>query len=261
MNSITEAMLIDYLSGELDDAQRAAVSSALGKDPALYAELQELEELMSEIAAEPEAVPSAAADARFTEMLAGATAGGQTVTEPELTGRSAKVRSLVWKVAALAAAVALVFTAGRFYQGGAMNTEAERQLAAHRSLVTEMMGLMKSDRMSNRIRATTVTFDLPETDPVTTANLGYLLRQDENTNVRLAALEALSRFPNDPGIRDELLAAMNESPPPVVRFELIETLVRMNEKRVVPYLKELMDTDTLPQPVRDAAQMASFKLI
>lgn len=257
MNPITEAMLIDYLAGELDDARRAEVTAALGQDPALNAELEELEEIMAEIAAAPEAEPSADADARFADMLAEQSTNLWAGTTAKPT---AKVRSLIWKAVSIAAAIALVFTAGRFYQGG-VSTEAEQQLAAHRTLVTEMMELMKSDRTSNRIKATTVTFSLPKADPVTTTNLGYLLRNDENANVRLAALEALSRFRNDVGVRDELLAAMNESPPPVVRFELIETLVRMNEKRVLPYLEDLMDTDTLPQPVRDAAQMASFKLI
>jgi HEAT repeat protein len=88
-----------------------------------------------------------------------------------------------------------------------------------------------------------------------------MLRNDENTNVRLAALEALRRFPNDPVVREELLSAMSETLPDVVRFELIETLVRANEKRVLPYLEDIIDTETLPQPVRDAAEMASFKLI
>ncbi|TXF90909.1 hypothetical protein FUA23_03675 [Neolewinella aurantiaca] len=276
MNPITEATLIDYLAGELSAGRRAEVDSALEKDDALRAELRELESLMNEIATQPEAEPSATADARFAAMLEGVRL--DTVTEAELGNENAahstpgpgydirpsktsgKVRSLAWRVAGIAAAVALVFTAGRFYQEGT-SRETEQQLAAHRTLVTEMLELMKSDRTSNRIKATTVTFDLPETDSITTGNLGYLLRNDENANVRLAALEALSRFPHDAGVRNELLAAMRESPPPVVRFELIEALVRMDEKRVLPYLDELIGSDSLPQPVRDAAQMASFKLI
>jgi hypothetical protein len=275
MNAITEAMLIDYLAGELEEGRRAEVSSALGKDPALYAEFLELEGLMNEIGGKVEAEPSVAADARFAAMIDGFQADAADneneglpliitghLPTPRYTkgtsGATAKVRSLAWKMVGIAAAIALIFTAGRFYEGGA-NTEAEQQLAVHRTLVMEMMELMKSDRTSNRIRAATVTFALPKTDPVTTANLGYLLRNDEN--VRLAALEALSRFSHDAGVRDELLAAMNESPPSVVRFELMETLVAMNEKRVIPYLEDLMNTDSLPQHVRDAAQMASFKLI
>lgn len=257
MMTVNEAMLIDYLAGALDDARRAEVTSALDQDPALRAELRELEALMNAIAAAPEAAPSAETDARFAEMLAANVSPKKTIFP---VGRAAKLRSLAWRVTAVAAAIALVFTAGRFYQNG-MSAETEQQLAAHRTLITEMLELMNSDRSSNRIKATTVTFGLPETDPVTTANLGYLLREDENTNVRLAALEALRRFPHDAGVRDELLAAMRESPPPVVRFELIEVLVGMQEKRVVPYLRELIETDTLPQPVRDAAQMATFKLI
>jgi len=271
MNHITEADLVDYLAGELPSGRRAEVTTALAEDPALRAGLTELEGLMEEIVMAEEPAPSAAADDRFAAMLAGEIAEVEDLgkVKPQQTSGSAfnpskgprasgaRVRSLVWKVAGVAAAVALVFLAGRVSVGDGVS-DLDRELAANRTLMLE---LMKDERTSARIRATTVTLTLPETDPVTTTNLGYLLRNDENTNVRLAALDALRRFPHDPGVRAELLAAMDETPPDVVRFELIETLVRMGEKRILPYLEDIIDADSLPQPMRDAAEMASFKLI
>ena len=264
MNPITEADLVDYLAGELPASRRAEVTAALAGEPALRVELTELETLIEEVVMVEEPAPSAEADDRFAAMLAGemsALEGAVTRhSVASLNGKrasGARVRSLVWKVAGVAAAVALIFLAGRVSVNSSVS-DLDRALAANRTLMLE---LMKDERTSARIRATTVTLTLPETDPVTTANLGYLLRNDENANVRLAALDALRRFPRDPGVRAELLAAMDESPPDVVRFELIETLVRMGEKRILPYLEDIIDADSLPQPMRDAAEMASFKLI
>jgi len=268
MKPITEDMLVDYLAGELPADDRALVYEALAEDAALARELEELESVMEMIALAPEPEPSSLADQRFERMLNAAVKGDNSASIDAAAAAtpaapSAMVRRLpfyqrpLMKIAGIAAAILLVFAAGRFSVAGP-DTDLNEELASTRAL---MLDLMENERTSERIRATTVTFDLETADTETTHRLGYMLRNDENTNVRLAALEALRRFSQDPVVREELLAAMSETPPDVVRFELIETLVRANEKRILPYLEEIMDADTLPQPVRDAAEMARFKLI
>lgn len=258
MKPISEDMLVDYLSGELLPAEMSAVEAALQSDPGLAEELTALAALKSSISSAEEPAPPATADQRFAAMLADEIARAKPVeSAPARQRRLPLWQRQALKIAGIAAAIALIFTAGRFSAVGP-ETEVDQQLAATRTLMLE---LMQEKRTSERIRATTVTFDLPAADPVATANLGYLLRNDENANVRLAALEALRRFPRDSGVREQLLLAMQEAPPDVVRFELIESLVWMNEKRVLPYLNEIMQADSLPQPMRDAAEMASFKLI
>lgn len=255
MKPITETDLVDYLGGELSAEELSRVETAVANDPALRAELEELSELMAEINAAEEPTLSSAADARFETMLAAAVK--EQGEEAEATVRSLPPRKRYVRAIAAAAAILLIFAAG-WYVGGAEDRATARQLAATRTL---MLDLMKDSRPSARIQATTVSFDLPAADPQTIADLGHMLRTDESANVRLAALDALRRFPNEPAVREILLSAINETPPDVVRFELIETLVRFNEKRILPYLQDMIDTDSLPRPVRDAAQMASFKLI
>ena len=255
MKPITETDLVDYLGGELSAEGASRVEAALANDPALRAELEELSELMAEIKSAEEPTLSTAADARFETMLAAAVKEQSETTEAVVRQMPPRKRFL--RLAAAAAAILLIFAAG-WYVGGAEDRATARQLAATRTL---MLDLMKDSRPSARIQATTVSFDLPAADPQTIADLGHMLRTDESANVRLAALDALRRFPNEPAVREILLSAMNETPPDVVRFELIETLVRFNEKRILPYLQDMIDADSLPRPVRDAAQMASFKLI
>ncbi|MEM6769076.1 MAG: HEAT repeat domain-containing protein [Bacteroidota bacterium] len=252
MKKIDEATLMDYLAGELPPDERALVSAELARNPALFTELEALETLLSELSTAPEPQVTAAMDERFAAMLEDA------VTAAPVP--AAQVRSLpvyhrpIFRRLAAAAAVLLIFTVG--YNLGT-NTQ-ERELSAARTL---MLDLIDADRPSDRIRATNVAFELEEADPAVIRDLAHLLLNDESNNVRLAALEALRRFSSDPAVADVLLKAVRDNPPEVVRFELIETLVRMNEIRLLPYLEEIIEADTLPQPVRDAAQMASFKLI
>lgn len=253
MTPVTTDDLIDYLAGELSADRRAAVAAALAADDGLATELAELETALAAVTALPEPAPGPAADARFAELLAAARNDTpMAIPEP----RRASVRRLRW-LAAAAAAVLLIFSAGRLFESR-LHRDVDRELAATRSLMLE---LMNGQRTSARIRATTVTLEMTTADPVTTANLGYLLRRDPNPNVRLAALDALRRFPADERARDEMVRALGEDPPPVVRLELIETLVGLDETRALPYLRDMIQTDTLPRPLRDAAELASFKLI
>ena len=219
-------------------------------DRDLQREVAALDELRREVAALPDPVPSAAADARFAALL----------TDHEKQQRPAP-QTLHLRTAApylaLAASLLLVFALGRNYARQDTD-DLERQLAATRTLMLELM----QDRSSlTRMRAATVSLEVEMADPAVIANLGHLLRTDASTNVRLAALDALRRFAAEPLARREMLQAMGESPPPAVRVQLLETLVGLHEKRVLPYLEEMISNDTLPQRLRDAAELGTFKLI
>ena len=252
MKQIDEAILVDYLAGELPPDERALVSAELAKRPELVAELSALEAILAEVHQSEEPVVSAAADARFAEMLADAVIA--TPAEEARVRRLPVYQRPVFRRLAAAAAILLVFAVG-------YNFGVNRPGPDHTAARTLMMELIDAERPSDRIRATNAAFELPEADPAVIRDLEHLLRNDESNNVRLAALEALRRFAADPAVADVFLEAVNDNPPEVVRFELIETLVRMNETRLLPYLHDIIEADTLPQPLRDAAQMASFKLI
>lgn len=246
MKKVSEAELIDYINDELAPADRARITAMMSEDQQLTARFQALQRLRAGVESfTPQ--PSAAADERFNQFLA-------DITQE----RPAKVRRLpVWQSAAAAAVLLLTFTLG-WYFGTANDRDVSRQLAASRSL---MMELMNDQRMSARLEATAVALEIPIIDAQVINNLGYLLREDENTNVRLAALEALSSFVDEPLAREEMLTAMEVELPEIVRLQLIDLLVRVEEDRVIPFLEELIENDTVPRFLRDAAQMGTFKLI
>ncbi|WP_116127721.1 HEAT repeat domain-containing protein [Lewinella sp. IMCC34183] len=248
MKTITEADLIDYLAGELPPERYRQVKSALLTDSRLEEELEILRLLREDLCQPEDVAPSPAADRRFAELLA---------TQPE---PSAVRRTLHPRAAALigvAASLLLVFGLG-WYSGRSDTTQLESQLAATRTLMLE---LMQDENSTTRMQAATISLEVAVADPAVIANLGRMLRTDDNTNVRLAALDALQRFADDPAARQEMLDAMAGSPPPGVQAQLMETLVHLGERRVLPYLEDLIQNDSIPRPLRDAAELGTFKLI
>jgi len=252
MQAVTEETLIDYLHGELNQAEQKRVEAQLAVDPLLKKQLDELVGLQDLVLDLPEWPVSEAMDQRFADLMT------RVTSESEKQTTQSKIRRIrPWRIAAAAAILLLTFASG-WYIGRDKENGQSQELAANRALMLE---LMKDDRTSARVRAASMTLDLQEGDPEIIANLAYLLTNDENTNVRLAALAALKRFSQYPLAREELLNALNHTPPEVVRLQLIETLVRLEEKRVLPLLKDLIENDSLPQHLRDAARMGTFKLI
>lgn len=220
-------------------------------DDKLKRDTEELQEFRRELGEITDPVPSKEADRRFAKMLSGQVPKKIATSRKPLHLRAAALMTLA------AAVLFLVFGLG-WYFGREDTMEVEDRLAATRTLMLE---LMQDRRSTTRMRAATVSLDLAVADPEIIGNLGYLLRTDESTNVRLAALDALLRFSGEESARVEMLSAMKEDPPPAVRVQLLETLVRLNEKRVLPYLKEMIGNDTLPKQLRDAAELGTFKLI
>ena len=250
MNPIESHELIDYLAGELSPDRYAAVRTALATDPDLVAELEVLRGMRADLAATPDPRPSPATDARFAALLKDA------CQEPRPAPKVRQLRPAA--LLGIAAGILLLVFAGGWLLGRRDAGELERQLAATRTLMLE---LMADERSTTRMRAATVSLEVAVPDPLIIENLELLLRTDASTNVRLAALDALRRFGDAPAARAALLAAMAEDPPPAVRVQLLETLVQLREKRVLPYLEELITNDSIPRALRDAAELGTFKLI
>lgn len=248
--NITSADLIDFLGNELTSERQNFIEAQLRNNSELRNQLEELQSLRVDMQTVSDARPSSRADDRFAAML------NQATEEMEMP--KTKVRRLpLYQLLAVAASLLLVFSLGWHFGQGRQQTDRQ-ELAANRALMLE---LMSGQKTSSRIQATTVALNATSADPELTENLGYLLRNDANANVRLAAIKALRRFPDDPLVHRVLLDAMESDLQEIVRLQLLETLVQLRIKEAAPYLEELIQNDTLPQHLRDAARMGTFKLL
>jgi hypothetical protein len=78
--------------------------------------------------------------------------------------------------------------------------------------------------------------------------------------VRLTALEALSKFKNEPKVRQALIDAVSTQTDPVIQIALIQLMVEMKEKSIVKDLHRIIDDEQTMKAVKDEAHAGIFKL-
>ncbi|MEM9835373.1 MAG: HEAT repeat domain-containing protein [Bacteroidota bacterium] len=251
MSHITDEELLDYLGYELPLDRYDELADIISSDTNLQERLADLAYFREGLRQTKDLEVSAAANERFTSFL-------REAIQAEAQPRRSIIRRLpIGRMASIAAAVLLVFALGWYFGNSSGKTETQT-LMATRSLMLE---LMKNEKTSARIEATAVVQEVAVADAELINNLGFLLKSDPNANVRLAALTALLRFPDEPQVRQTLLDALDGDLQEVVRLQLIETLIQLREEKVIPYLETLIENDSLPRHLQDAARMGTFKLI
>lgn len=167
---------------------------------------------------------------------------------------------------AIAASVALVligFTFGMFVGPGQSSSE---ELAALKNEMASMKELVVLSRLqdnsaSNRIMATYQVRELDSLEDNVRNALANSMSSDENLNVRLAALDALTQFSNDSDVRNVLLSQLAAEEDAIMKIKIIETLVNINEKRALPDLQRIATNEKEVDLVKERAAVGITKLI
>ena len=90
--------------------------------------------------------------------------------------------------------------------------------------------------------------------------LFQVLNKDPNTNVRLAALDVLMQYINQPKVRERLVYALMEQNDPFVQILLIQLVADFKGKSVANNLKKIIENPETSEDVREEARFASVQL-
>jgi HEAT repeat protein len=123
------------------------------------------------------------------------------------------------------------------------------------------ISLQKQQSASERLRGVSLTSQVSRPDPEFLATLIHTLNYDPNVDVRLAAVDALSRFAEEPAVRDGLVRSLPKQDSPMVQISLIDLLVQLHERQSIEVLKQLTNDANQNQQVRQRAQWGLQKLI
>ncbi len=166
--------------------------------------------------------------------------------------------SLPWfRYAAGIALLALGFTAGWLMGNGetesAQIAGTEKSEAGQNSVI--LTGLNDKTSASERIRAINDSRELNDLDQEVAQALIRTMNYDDNTNVRLAAVEALSYYTNREDVRKSLIQSLEIQDHPLIQIALIDLLVNMEEKRAIHEIKKLMIDENTQEIVRKRAEV------
>jgi hypothetical protein len=252
-----EALLIDYIDGKLSTEERLVVEQEhLLRNKETYQLYEQLKEVMQAMHKSSQLEPTMRLRTEFDKLL-------KEEMEQGKRGKTVAFMPMYYRavaaVALIALAGAVTFWVREHQQHAAAIAEMRAEMAATKR---EMMALLHNESSaSQRLMGATVAYnDIAHADNEIIKALAKTMNQDENSNVRLAALEALGKFKDQPHVRKYLIQALGTQKDPLVQIALIRLLVDMQEKGARKQLEEITTDDSLLPAVKDEAHAGLLRL-
>ncbi len=137
-------------------------------------------------------------------------------------------------------------------------TAMHAELTNMRQLVA--LSMLQQQSASERLQGVSWSGNQTHLDPQVQAVLLRTLRYDNSVDVRLAALDALSRHAGQPLIHQGVVDALQEQQSPLVQVALIDQLTEWRDPDAAQRLRNFQQTPNLNPAVRQRAEWAISKL-
>ena len=265
--------LTDYVSGQLDSDTEKNINDHISSCENCAQELDRMRAAVEALDRLPEQEPSPALRSRFYAMLheekAEARAGAKVHDRIPIRERLEGALNLLWprrpavQFAFSAAFLVLGIVIGISIQSG-MHRNGE--MTALRQEILDMrqtvsMSLMNQSSPSERIKGVSFTAEVDQPNASLLTALMKTVNNDPNVNVRLAAVDALFLFVDEPGIREALVESLAKQTSPLVQIAIIDLLVQVKERRALAALRRLVGDVEVDRTVRMHAESRMKELI
>lgn len=146
------------------------------------------------------------------------------------------------------------------------SNEYEKQLTSLNTQMSDMQEMMmvsmlKETSVSDRLKGIQMSNELVTTNKTVTDALFMTLNNDESTNVRMAALNTLSVYANDPVIREGLIGSILKQESPLLQMALAELMVDLQEKKSIDAFEKLVGSENTPEEIKINLQESIDKII
>lgn len=196
--------------------------------------------------------PSSNMDDRFYGMLENETERQTDKQTERQTDKQILWFRSNWRVAAGIILFVSGWLGGSLLQSGGGSKTEFAELSNEVIGLKETLVLTMMDQSSSvdRIRAVNLVSELPRVDDQIIKSLTTTLNNDPNDNVRLASLDALVEYADNPEVREELILAISKQSSPLVLLRLAEVMSALQEKRAASEFKELLNDARLNYSLR-----------
>jgi len=254
-----EELMIEFLDGNLSGELKEYVEKYVAKDGEAQKQFEEIKRIHGAFDISPEFEPDPSTIIAFEKVLKEEMQKGIQSGEK----KEAKVISMVWKWPARIAAAITILLVG-YFLGTQFNgkddelAQIRKEMEATRQLV--MMAL-NNQSASQRIMGVNYTESIKQPDNQILDVLIKTMNEDENVNVRLAAVNALVNFSSEEKVKQALIKSLDIQTDPIIQIALIDAMVNLNEKRAVKKLEEMSKDENNIQAVQDQAYYGLYKLM
>lgn len=244
----TEELIAKYNEGLADPSEVKLIEQLLEAGEVELTQLHELNLLDEQLFKMEDPSPSIRLDDQFLSFLA--------AEKRKQRKRSFSFAMPDWNVLlprlAFASIVLIAgFVGGYLFNKPSQNSEVH-ELTQQVSDLREMMvfSLLEKESATDRLKAVGLTSEMDQVSVKVTAALFKTMNQDDNANVRLAALEALKPYAKQSSVREELVKSIAKQDSPLVQVALAEFMATIQEKKSVKELQKLLENKSTPKEVR-----------
>jgi len=271
-----ELLMMDYLSGKMSASEQQQFQCLLASHPEHSQELLELEHMLlvfDQHQQQPVPKPSSAMDDRFYGMLHEHIHQQQVQPATSVSQWHQRIRQwFSWQSLKPIGFAFSMLAVGVLIGQNRQLKEEQQQWQAN-----------QVDQQQQQIQALTVLamLDMPSANKRMMAlNLAAMtqqpgeslieallitLKQDNNVNVRLQALDTLTTWINNDNsnsfLRNGLVSAIDHQQSPMVQIAMADLMQRIGEPQAVKPLQKLLEQEPLIEPVREKLTAAVDQLI
>jgi hypothetical protein len=255
-----------------DGRSSAELSQHLATCASCRAEAEEIHDLWSAMKSITTPEPEPDARKRFNLMIEAYRHGLEQSSSPGLwQGINAWISGW-WphqpavQFGLAASLLAFGFIAGGFLRAPTpLPVQQPEAVAEMRGELTQMrqmlaLSLMQQQSASDRLRGVNWSYRLQQPGQEVLSALLDTLMHDPNVNVRLATVDALRQFGDQPVVRKGVIEAMTRQESPMVQVALIGLAVDLHEKESIATLRHLSDDTKVDVAVRERAQKGLAEL-
>ncbi|HVV47428.1 MAG TPA: HEAT repeat domain-containing protein, partial [Bryobacteraceae bacterium] len=232
------------------------------------AEMAMLRRLWDRLGDLPIPEPSQALHARWQATLAdaakSATLAAQQPASRGRTGRNWSLtgfwpRNPAWQAAIAAAClVAGILVGTHLPRQEEEIARLREEVANTREMVA--LSLLQQESATERLRGVDYTGRLKTMEPEVVSALTDAVAHDPSVNVRLAAIDALSRASRSPEVLQSLTRSLPRQDSPMVQASLVDYLVDAQDRSALGVLRQLAAQPNLNPVVRERTELALEKL-
>ncbi len=270
MIKTNDELIMDYISGQLCAEDIEIFEHNLTHNPQLQNQLQEAQksyDLLAKIETIKVPETSQSMDKSFYQMLSDEKSKLKSQQKSHDESLWSKlVNNSFLKPALYGSAMLMVGLFVGNLTSGQHNLQTNNQNNIVSTRYNKMQDLavvsmLQLPSASKRLQAVSLVDNSNKADDVVISALFETLNNDDNTNVRLAVLDALIQFSNTPKVRAQLVSSITNQNSPLVQVAIAELMLHLQESKAIKPLKKLLDNKDLIEPAREKILFAVNEII
>jgi hypothetical protein len=250
--------MAEYLAGRHDSAME--LENHFDECASCREEFESMSRTWERMSAWPDEEPGPAVRARFYQMLE-AYEEGRRAAKPVERASWWNFRPALQFALAAGLVIAGVFVGSNWKWNGG----ADGEVATLRSEVQSMrqlvaLSLLQQQSASDRLRGVTWSYRVEPDDTEVLSALLRTVNTDANVNVRLAAVDALRPFTNNPVGRRGVAQSLRKQSSPLVQIALLGMIREVRDNEAVDEIRALAEDAEVDPTVRERARQVAASL-